>query len=323
MRKLGQSGAAQFLFVAIFFGSSSFAAENKTLDKATPVRTAASPTSTPMKDLVLEINGEIYSAAQFPDNCGELLHGIKCDAKPVGRMHLESKKEGSEIYSKTTFSDFEMLQVTEQSWEENGHVKRVSTENNVLKKIFELEVKNGKVFYKITDKTDGSVKTSEEDADDNLVVPSTIVRYIGDKLGDLAAGKAVKVKVAAIDREESFTFTLRKFRIEKTPSGDPVLVLELKANSFFVRSVVDPMYLYFSKSGELVGFDGKSPLSLKVGDHYKDLIAKVGYQLVTDLLKPDFQLSPAECSDDVNNKSGMMKCEIPGAGTPTPAASSL
>jgi hypothetical protein len=321
MRKLGRSGAAQFLALALFCSSSGFAAENKTQMKTMPL--PAIQPSTLAKDLVLEINGDIYSKAQFPDNCGELLHGTKCAAKPIGMMHLESKKDGSEIYSKTTFSDLEMLQVTEESWEENGHVKRVSTENNVLKKIFELEVKNGKVFYKITDKTDGSVKTSEEDADDNLVVPSTIVRYIADKLSDLAAGKEIKVKVAAIDHRESFTFTLRKIRIEKTSDGDPVMVLELRANSFFVRSVVDPMYLYFSKSGELVGFDGKSPLSLKVGDHYQDLIVKVGYQFVIDLLKPDFQLSSAACSDDVNNKSGMMKCEIPGVATPTPAASSL
>ena len=320
MRKLGPLAGA----LALLGGTIVFANEIKTEPKVETTATSTADAAIAKdikKDLVLEFDGDIYPKKQFPENCGELLHGGKCDAKPLGTMHLESKKEGTVVYSKSTFSDAEMLQVTEESWEEDGHVLRVSIDNNVQKKVFELEVKDNKVFYKITDKVNGSVKTSVEDAEADLVVPSTILSYIGNKLGDLAAGKEVKVKVAAIDHQEAFTFTLKKYRMEKTLSGDPVMVLELKAKSFFVRSVVDPMFLYIGKDGELVGFEGKSPLRQKDGDKYKELTVRVGYHYVTDLLKPNFQLTAGMC-DDTNNKTGMTKCEIPGAPTSAPAASS-
>jgi hypothetical protein len=147
-------------------------------------------------------------------------------------------------------------------------------------------VKNGKVFYKHTDK-DGKTKTAEDDAEENLVVPSTVMSYIRPRFSELIAGKEIVLKIAVLDRRESFTFIMRKIREEKAIDGDTILVLEMKPSSFIIKAFVDKMTFYVRpKSGELFAFDGKSSIRRKIeqkdGDKisykYKDLMVNSTYE---------------------------------------------
>ncbi|NDG84819.1 MAG: hypothetical protein EBX52_07260 [Proteobacteria bacterium] len=165
--------------IAIWFALSGFG--------ATGIAWAA-PVPPPKNDLVLEILGHIYPVDQFPTNCANLLRGEKCSEGSYGNFHIQFRKEGELTSTLTTFSGPEGIQVTETSIVKDGHVKKAVIENLALKKRSELEVRGSKVYYKVTDLTDQSVKTAEDDAEENLVVPSTVIPYVTPHFGDLQDG---------------------------------------------------------------------------------------------------------------------------------------
>ena len=242
----------------------------------TPVSKVAK--DVPQNDLLLEINGKIYPKDTFPEQCKQLLQGVNCAVDSYGHYHVESKKEGDLVYSKAVFSTPDGPQVVEESWEKDGRVKKAKIENQALAKTSELEVKNGKVYYKTTEK-DGTVKTSEDDAEDNLVVPSTVMSFIRPHHPQLLAGQEVKVRVAVLDRREAFSFTIKKIRDEKSADGEPVMVLQMAPGSIFVKALVDPMYFYVRpKTGEMFAFEGKSALRRKEGDKYKEMVVRAAYE---------------------------------------------
>jgi hypothetical protein len=268
---------------AVFFLHSSIAATPQTALKDQAVAKTDSNANA-KANVLLDIDGKIYPRDNFPETCKEMLHGVKCTEKAFGTYHVESKKEGDQIYSKATFSDPETVQVTEQSWEKDGHVVKAIVENSVLKKTSELEVKNGKVTYKTTDKTDGSVKTSEDDAEPNLVVPSTVMSYIRPFNSQLLDGKDVILKVA-------------------------VMVLQMAPTSLIVKALVDPMYFYVkAKTGEMYAFEGKSALRRKDGDKYKELVVRSEYQYNVN------QFRVADAS------GGVTAAKFPGSTTCSEAA---
>jgi hypothetical protein len=293
---------------AVFFLHSSIAATPQTALKDQAVAKTDSNANA-KANVLLDIDGKIYPRDNFPETCKEMLHGVKCTEKAFGTYHVESKKEGDQIYSKATFSDPETVQVTEQSWEKDGHVVKAIVENSVLKKTSELEVKNGKVTYKTTDKTDGSVKTSEDDAEPNLVVPSTVMSYIRPFNSQLLDGKDVILKVAVMDRRESFTFKIKKYREEKAADGEEVMVLQMAPTSLIVKALVDPMYFYVkAKTGEMYAFEGKSALRRKDGDKYKELVVRSEYQYNVN------QFRVADAS------GGVTAAKFPGSTTCSEAA---
>lgn len=277
----------------------------------------AKPTWPPKPDanLLLEIDGKIFPKDSFPDSCKTLFKGVKCPAEGYGRYHSESSKQGDLIYSKTTFIGPDGLQVFEESWEKDGHVQKATIDNRVLGKKSDIEIKNGKVFYKVTDK-DGSIKTSDASAEPELVVPSTVMSYVRPKFPELLAGKEVKLKVIVPDRRDSFTFYMKKIREEKSIDGDTIMVLEMKPSSIIVKAFVDQMLFYVRpKTGEMFAFEGKSSLRRKEGDKYKDIIANTAYEYKINT----FSQTPATTArlkencdpTEIFNKTGKpAKCEV-------------
>jgi hypothetical protein len=229
-------------------------------------------------DVSLEIMGNIYPVDQLPAGCAEILKGVKCADPSYGKFHVISKKEGGITSSVTTFSGPEGVQVTEQSWEKDGHVQKAVIENLAIRKRSELEVKDGKVFYRVTDLSDGSTKTSEDEAEENLVVPSTVMSYIKPSFHLLNEGKEIRLKVAVPDRRESYTFIMRKHQSGTTADGTEMMVLEMAPSSFIIKALVDPMYFYIKPAtGEMFAFEGRSALRRKQGDSYKEMKVQTAY----------------------------------------------
>ncbi|MBU6154388.1 MAG: hypothetical protein KGP28_08825 [Bdellovibrionales bacterium] len=256
-------------FFLLFFG----------LIQALSLPSALSATS---KDLapgvLLEIMGNIYPVDQLPPGCGGILKGVRCADPSYGKFHVISKKEGEVTTSITTFSGPEGVQVTEKSWERGGRVQRAEIENLAIQKRSELEVRDGKVFYKVTDLTDGSTKTSEDDAEENLVVPSTVMAYIKPSFQQLKEGKEVRLKVAVPERRESYTFVMRKHQTGTAADGTEMMVLEMAPSSFIIKALVDPMYFYIKPgTGEMFAFEGRSALRRKQGDSYKEMKVQTAY----------------------------------------------
>ncbi len=262
------------------------------------------------EDLLLEILGQIYPEDRLPGKCPDILKGAPCPEASYGTFHVRSRKEGDLTFSTTTFSGPEGPQVIEQSWENNGRIRRAIIENRALRTLSELEVKDGRAFYKVTNLDTGKVKTSSDEAEDNLVVPSTVMSYVRPHFQNLKSGKEVRLKVAVLDRRESFSFVMRKIRDETTSDGHEGMVLEMAPVSFIVKALVDPMYFYIKpKSGELYAFQGRSALRRKQGDSWKELNVRTAYEYKVN------RFSQAKSEPDCLNSlaSGLnknMKCEV-------------
>jgi len=240
------------------------------------VAPAPVPVSAP--NLLMEINGRIYPKESFPSNCAQLFQGAKCDVDSYGRYHLEAKKDGDSIYNYVTFSGPEGDQVIEQSWEKDGKVKKAIIENRAIGKLSQLEVKDGIAYYEVTDLSDRSVKKSQDDAEDNLVVPSTMLNYVKMNQSRINRGETVQIKMAVLDRRDSFTFNIQKIREEKSVDGEPIQVLLMSPASFLVKAAVDPMFFYVRpKNSEMFAFEGESGLRRKVGAAYEKMKVRTAY----------------------------------------------
>jgi hypothetical protein len=268
-------------------------------------------------EVLLELDGKIYPSDQILDQCKEMLRGSGCANAPLGYFHVEDKKEGDDNFIKASYRGPEGIQFTEEAWEKGGHVLRAVSESSIFKKLYELEVKNGKAYFKTTDQVTKSVQKSDEDAPDNLVVPATLFMYLRQHTNDLIAGKEIKIRMAALDRNESYGFTIQKTRDEKNLNGETVSVLKLSPNSIVVKAFVDPMYFYVKPATfELVAFEGKSCLRRKVGDHYQEMNSRVIYDYKIDKL---FKSEPCSTSDVLG--TGGEKCTVPTADTPAQSSS--
>ncbi len=267
--------------------------------------------------LLLEVNGKIFPKDSFPEECKNLLQGVKCNANSYGKYHLESKKDGELTYNKATFGGPEGDQVLEQSWEKDGKVTKAIIENRALKKLSTLEVKDGKTFYSVLDLTDQSKKNSEENWEDNLVVPSTVLTYIKPFAEKITKGEKVKLKIAVLDRRESFSFYIKKVRDEKSLDGESIQVLEMAPSSLIVSLAVKPMYFYVKeKSGELFAFEGESALRRKVGDSFEKMTVRTAYEYKnyaapasTKTMKTAASKQDCDPASFLNSKMPM-KCEV-------------
>jgi hypothetical protein len=238
--------------------------------------TAKNAVSDPVE---LEIIGRIYPIDGAPSRCREVLKGGVCNEAPFGTFHVIARKEGDAHTSVTTFTGPDGVQVTETSTEKNGRVRKAVAENLALGKRSEIEVRDGKVFYRVTDLSDGSVKTSVDEAEDNLVVPSTVMAYVSPRFADLEAGKEIPLKIAVLERRESFRFVMRKFKMDKAADGSPIMVLEMKPTSFIVRALVDPMYFHVkTRTGELAAYEGRSALRRKENGTFREINVRTAYE---------------------------------------------
>jgi hypothetical protein len=236
------------------------------------------PAAVPASPLLMEINGRIYPKDQFPSNCTQLFQGAKCDVESYGRYRLEAKKDGDLVYNYVTFSGPEGDQVIEQSWEKDGKVKKAIIENRAIGKRSQLEVKDGVAFYEVTDLADKSVKKSQDDAEENLVVPSTMLNYVKMNQPRINRGETIQIKMAVLDRRDSFSFNIQKVREEKGVDGEPIQVLLMSPASFLVKAAVDPMYFYVKpKNSEMFAFEGESGLRRKVGNAYEKMKVRTAY----------------------------------------------
>jgi hypothetical protein len=261
--------------------------------------------------MLLEIHGRIYPKDSIPSECKSLLEGAPCPVQSYGKVRMVSRlQQDGLVHTKNVFSAPEGDQVIEESWEKDGHVRRAVIENRVLQKKSELEVRDGKVHYKVTDLRDQSVKTSVDEAEENLVVPSTVMSYVRPHFEELAKGKEFPLKVAVLDRRDSFSFVMRKLKTGKTVSGEDYLVLEMAPVSFIVKAVVDPMRFYLKPGiGELFAFEGKSALKRKKGDGYEDLKVQTVYDYKVNSYRKTAAVNQA-CSEPEWSLKGAPKCEV-------------
>lgn len=247
-----------------------------------------------LAQVVFEMSGKIYIKKDLPKDCDRVTIGYACSEKPFADFHVTVDLDGKLIHAKSIFKDADQIQVEEDSWREGVAVKKDISRSYLLNSTTTTEIKEGKVFY-TTEFTNGKVTKDTESANDNLVVPTTLIAYLKPHYSEIDAGKKIQVKLISPERHTSYTFRFSKEPDQKDAAGNPLLVLKMKATSFFVATQVEPMFFYVNrKTNELEGFDGRSPLRRpkggKKGQELEELDAKIAYTLIKS--------SPGETPND-------------------------
>lgn len=190
----------------------------------------------------------------------------------------EFEVDGDKNRIESVFTD---LQTNERAFielveEQDGHVLSYEWTHFQMGESGKVEVENGTARYRRI--RNGSVKTDDEDAPENLVIGPTLIVYLKRHWDELMAGKEIPVRIGVPDRMEDFGFKFKKLKEEQRRSG-PVVHVQLKPTSIFVSAVVDPIYFVFSKDGKkLLSTAGMSLLKVKKDGKWKDLMAETVFE---------------------------------------------
>jgi hypothetical protein len=112
-----------------------------------------------------------------------------------------------------------------------------------------------------------------EHTDLPVVVGPTLFGFVLQHLDALLAGEAIAIRFAAVERARTYGFTLRRIA-----SDDGVTKIELRADSWVVRTSIAPMTITFdAATRRVVRYEGRVP---PLRDDGRPLDARVEYDFV-------------------------------------------
>lgn len=133
-----------------------------------------------------------------------------------------------------------------------------------------LDVHDGKVFFSFKNK-DGKIKTDDEKAGADFIVPATLVTYMQTNWEKIAKGEAVKARLGVLDRQETVGFQFKK-ETDKEIAGAPGIVVKMKPSSVIISAIVNPLMFGFSADGKtLRELEGRVSAKQNVDGKFKDL----------------------------------------------------
>jgi hypothetical protein len=92
---------------------------------------------------------------------------------------------------------------------------------------------------------------AEEDFDPNFMVGPTVLPYVQRHWAELMKGEELRIRYGVLDRLQSYGFELNLERGRPSSIKDAV-VIRMRATSLFVRMAVDPVYLVWSRDGQIL-----------------------------------------------------------------------
>lgn len=138
-----------------------------------------------------------------------------------------------------------------------------------------VQVQGDKILFSY--EKNGQKKTAEEKFRGPLLTNANFNMYVANHWQELSSGKEVEVRFAVWFRLETVGFKI--FKVGEVQRGSQKLIqLRMKASSFVIAAIVDPLNFWYSEDGKrLVELSGRvSPKTLKSGE-FKDLDADVRY----------------------------------------------
>jgi hypothetical protein len=137
-----------------------------------------------------------------------------------------------------------------------------------------VRVDGDTITFRLVDAS--GTRTSVERRTGAVVTGPTLVGYVVRHLDALREDKTVSVRMAVLDRLETLGFDLRA-----VPSNPGETRVRMKASSFLVAAVVDPVYFTFeTATGKLLRLEGRVPPKVRAGDRWADFDARVEYRFV-------------------------------------------
>ena len=138
-----------------------------------------------------------------------------------------------------------------------------------------IEVKDKTIHFSYT--KDGKTKTAKESLVENFVVGLSMVPYIQSNWDKFISGEEINIRFGVLDRKDTVGLTFIRQKEKENKKG--IVLAKMKASSFLIRALVDPLYLYFNEeTKELEYFIGRAKPKQLINGKWKDLDAETVYQ---------------------------------------------
>ncbi len=130
-----------------------------------------------------------------------------------------------------------------------GEFQRYSYVRHAIGESSSVERHGPKLIY--TRVLDGRKDQAEEEYSDDFAVGPTVILHILRNWKPLMSGEQLEIRYGVLDRLRSYGFELS--RDAEHPRNSPrALVVRMRPSSAFVRLFVDPVYLVFSRDGQIL-----------------------------------------------------------------------
>jgi hypothetical protein len=138
-----------------------------------------------------------------------------------------------------------------------------------------IRVQGDQVSY---ERLEGSEReTRAERVDGPVVVGPTLVGYIARHLDRLQAGEELEIRLAVLDRLQTYGF-----KLQAVDTGLGQTRIRMKASSFVIAMAVDPLYFTFeTTTGRPIRLEGRVSPEVRDGDGWHSVDARVEYRLIS------------------------------------------
>jgi len=139
-----------------------------------------------------------------------------------------------------------------------------------------IHVQGDQVTYERLKGTDR--ETRAERVDGPVVVGPTLVGYIVRHLDQLQAGEEIEVRLAVLDRLDTYGFKLKA--VEAGPGQTRI---RMKPSSFLIAMAVEPLYFTFeTETRKPIRLEGRVSPEVRDEDGWHAVDARVEYRLLSD-----------------------------------------
>ncbi|HWU42378.1 MAG TPA: hypothetical protein VN132_03035 [Bdellovibrio sp.] len=198
-------------------------------------------------------------------------------AQKLYTLTIENSSSPEGTRTQTVYKDLEGNTVVQEQSLTNGEdLKDYTIDRPQTKEKGHIEVRDGKVYFEY-EGSDGKKKVDDEKLKGKVLCPANFTAFVRSHWKELSNGEPVDIRYAVWFRRETVGFTLQKID-EPMIDGKKALQLRMKASSFVIAALVDPIYLWYSQDDKkLLQMKGRVLPQQKVNGKWKDLDAETVY----------------------------------------------
>lgn len=200
---------------------------------------------------------------------GEKLFVLEHQTQSLENGHSEVTAVFSDLAGQVVFS--EKAELSE------GELVKTEVEQRQTGESGAIWVEKGRVYFRHKS-GNGKEKLADEKLGSSLVVPANFNAWVTKNWETLSKGEVLEFRYGVWDRQETVGFKF--FKISESEEGsDKVISFKMKASSFIIAALVDPLiFRYAEKGRRLVSYEGRvSPKKGNPKSGFKDLDADVVY----------------------------------------------
>ncbi len=191
-------------------------------------------------------------------------------------LDVKFQAMGTDEKATATYSDFNKeVAFVDTAILRGDKIVRSEIEQKQIGAKATVEIRDGRAYFTKTE--NGKTKTDDEAIKGDFVMSGNFQRFVKSKWPDLIAGKPAEFRYGVWDRLETVGFVLRK-QSEAGEGDKKTVTLRMKASSFFIAALVDPVDFKFSSSGDrLLELNGRVAPKQKKDGKFVDLDAEMVY----------------------------------------------